>query len=170
MLTWGKIWYLMLRLWKWRTTLNWEMLSSPDTLRGLPNRFVSMVFEHVIDSLTDFSGKLFKVISWTFVLGTCLKPLQRDIIIIIITLRHQHGYPCLSLTIPPYRPLLPAGLQDYIPYLHRAPVCRFELVILPLLVLVKGPTGVHHLWARPTSPAVSCKSGLSNFDSFHDGC
>ena len=49
----------------------------------------------------------------------------------------------------PYRPLLPAGLQDYIPYRHRAAICMFELVILPLYVHVKGSTGVHHLWARP---------------------
>ena len=71
----------------------------------------------------------------------------RVIIIIIIIINmsyHQHGYPWPFLTIPSYRPLLPAGLKCYIPYRHRATVCRFELVVLPLLVHVKGSTGVHH--------------------------
>ena len=58
----------------------------------------------------------------------------------------------ISTDIPD--PLLPslsivhsflADPQGYIPYQHRAAVCRFELVVLPLLIHVKGPTGVHHL-------------------------
>ena len=73
----------------------------------------------------------------------------KKIIIIIIMSRHQYGYPWPSLATPPYRPLLPTGLQDYIPYRHRAALCRFLLVILPLLVHGKGSTGVHYLWARP---------------------
>ena len=70
-------------------------------------------------------------------------------IIIIIISRHQHGYPWPSLATPPYRTLLPAGLQGYIPYRHIAAVCRFVLVFLPLLVHVKESTGVRHLWACP---------------------
>ena len=69
--------------------------------------------------------------------------------IIVITSRYQHGYPWPFLAIPPYRALLPAGLQGYIPYRHRAVVCRFWLVVLLLLVHVKGSIGVHHLWAHP---------------------
>ena len=38
---------------------------------------------------------------------------------------HQNGYPLSSLATPPYSPLLPAGPQGYIPYLHGAVVCRF---------------------------------------------
>ena len=49
----------------------------------------------------------------------------------------------LSLANPPYRPLLLAGLQGYIPYQHRHAVCRFVLVVLHSLVHVKGSTGVH---------------------------
>ena len=49
------------------------------------------------------------------------------IIIIIIISRYQHGYPWPSLATPPYRPTLPAGLHGYIPYRHRAAVCRSEL-------------------------------------------
>ena len=41
---------------------------------------------------------------------------------------------------PPYHLSLPAGLLDHIQYQHRAAVCRFQLVILPLLVYVKGST------------------------------
>ena len=76
---------------------------------------------------------------------------------------HQHDIAPsarISLTLSrhlPYRPLLPAGLQSYIPYRHRAAVCRFELVVLPLLVHVKEYTGVH------TSPVVSCMPGSSKF-------
>ena len=51
----------------------------------------------------------------------------------------------ISLTLSPYRPLL----QDYIPYRYRAAVCRFESIVQPLLVHVKGSTGVHYLWVRP---------------------
>ena len=58
--------------------------------------------------------------------------------------RYQHGYPRPSLTTSPYRLLLPAGLQGNIPYRHRAAVCRFELVVLPLHVHVKGSTGENH--------------------------
>ena len=63
--------------------------------------------------------------------------------------RYQYWYPWSSLATPPYHPLLQPGLQGYIPYRHGATGCRFELVVLPLLVYVKGSTGVHHLWARP---------------------
>ena len=72
----------------------------------------------------------------------------QKVIIINIMLCYQHGYFWPSLATPPYRPLLSADPQGYIPYRHRAAVCRFELDILPLLVPVKGSTGVHHLWAR----------------------
>ena len=51
---------------------------------------------------------------------------------------YQHGYSWPSLTTPPYSPLLPVGLQGYILYRHRAAVCRFELVVLPLLFHVIG--------------------------------
>ena len=74
---------------------------------------------------------------------------NKNITIIIIMWRYQHGYIWPSLATPPYRPLLPAGFQGYVPYRHRAAECRFELVVLPLHVHVKVFTGVHHLWARP---------------------
>ena len=58
--------------------------------------------------------------------------------IIIILSCHLHGYLWTSLTTPPYRSLLPADPQGYSLYLHRAAVCRFELVALLLLGYVKG--------------------------------
>ena len=68
----------------------------------------------------------------------------------VITLScHQHRYPWPSLATPRYRSSLMAGPQGYIPYPHRAAVCRFELVALLLLGHVKGSIGEHHLWARP---------------------
>ena len=83
---------------------------------------------------------------WWWSVGV-LAPLQG--IIIIILLCHQHGYPWLSLATSPYRSLLLAGPQDYIPYFHRTAVGRFELVALILLGHVRGPIGEHHLWASP---------------------
>ena len=71
------------------------------------------------------------------------------IIVIIIMSHHQHGYPWPSLATPPYRPLLPADDQGYIPNRHITAVCRFELVVQLFLVHVKGSTGLHHLWACP---------------------
>ena len=41
--------------------------------------------------------------------------------------------------------IVPAGIPGYIPYRQRATVCRFKLVVLPLLGHVKGSSGVHHL-------------------------
>ena len=72
-----------------------------------------------------------------------------NIIIIIVMSCYQHGYPWPSLDTPSYFPLLPVGLLGYIPYRHRAAVCRFELVVLPLLGHVRGSTGVLHLWVCP---------------------
>ena len=62
---------------------------------------------------------------------------------------YQHGYSGPSLATPPYLPLLSVDPQGYIPYRDRAVVCRFELDVLPLLVHMKGFTGVHHSGARP---------------------
>ena len=59
--------------------------------------------------------------------------------IIIILSCHQHGYPWPSLATSPYCSSLLAGPQGYMPYPHRATVCRFVLVSLLLL----GHEGVH---------------------------
>ena len=72
-----------------------------------------------------------------------------SVIIIIIMSCHLHGYHWPSLATPPYRSSLLAGPLGYIPYPHRAAVCRFELVALLLLGHVRGSIGEHHLWARP---------------------
>ena len=71
------------------------------------------------------------------------------LIIIIIMSHHQHGSPWPSPTIHLYRPLLPVGLQGYIQYRHRPVAYRFLLVVQPLFVHVKGPTGECHLWVYP---------------------
>ena len=67
------------------------------------------------------------------------------IIIIIIMSCRPHGYPWPSLATFPYRSSTPTGLLDYIPYLHIAAVCMFELVVLILLGHKWGSIGVHHL-------------------------
>ena len=59
-----------------------------------------------------------------------------------------HGYPWPSLATFPYCSSFPAGLLDYISYLHIAAVCMFERVVLLLLGHKKGSIEVHHLWAR----------------------
>ena len=68
---------------------------------------------------------------------------------IIILSCHQHVYPWSSLATSPYRSLLPVGPEVYVPYPHRATVCRFELAALLLQGHVRESIGVHHLWARP---------------------
>ena len=67
----------------------------------------------------------------------CFQVLQYNNNIIIIMSRQQHVYPWPSLTTLSNRPLLLVGLQGYIPYRHWAVVCRFYLVVLPLLSHVK---------------------------------
>ena len=74
---------------------------------------------------------------------------------------HQHGYPWPFPVTLLYRLLLPASLQGYISYRHGAAVCRFLLV-----VLWRGPQEYINYEFVLTSPAVSCMSGSSNFDSF----
>ena len=85
---------------------------------------------------------------------------------------HPHNYSDILDPIslpPPYRSSLLAGPQGYIPYPHRAAVCRFELVALLLLGHVRGPLVYITYELVSASPAVSCMSGSSNFDSFRDG-
>ena len=77
-------------------------------------------------------------------------------IYIYIYIYHHHQvassawiYPWPFLTSLLYRPSLLAGLKGYFLYRHRAVVCTFSLVVLPLLVYVKGSSGVRHLCVRP---------------------
>ena len=65
-------------------------------------------------------------------------------VFINILLCNQYGYPWSFLATTPYRSSLPAGPQDYTPYLHRAAVCRSGLVSLFFLGHVKGSIWVHH--------------------------
>ena len=67
----------------------------------------------------------------------------------IILSCHLHRYPWPSLGTPPYCSSLLADPLGYIPYPHRAAVCRFELVSLPLLGHMRGCIGEHHLWIHP---------------------
>ena len=55
----------------------------------------------------------------------------------------QQESPGAPLSTRHYRPSLPGGLPGYILYRHSAVVYRFELVVQPLLVHVKGSTGVY---------------------------
>ena len=95
---------------------------------------------------TELNGFNHYYVTLTIQFRDTIKKFQ--VLLIIIMSRHQHGYPWSSLATTPYRPSLSAGLQGYIPYRHRAAICRFELIALPLLGHVKGSTRVHHLWAR----------------------
>ena len=82
---------------------------------------------------------------------------------------YQHRYSRSSLATPPYRPLLSADPQGYIPNQHIATVCRFKLDVLSLLVHVRGPHKHISYELVPTSPAVSRGSLSPNFHSFRDG-
>ena len=93
------------------------------------------------------------------------------IIIIVIMLCCQHGFPWPSLTTRLYRPLLPGGLPGYILYRHSAVVCRYSPVVQTFLVHVKGSTGVYLLWVRPYFSSMSSSSKLDGFsDLWLVGC
>ena len=77
----------------------------------------------------------------------CVSMFSSVYIIINIMSRSQHWSPWPSLAIHPYGPSLLDGLQGYILYQHRTLVYRF--VVRPLLVYVKGSTGVYRFWVRP---------------------
>ena len=61
------------------------------------------------------------------------------IIIIIIMSRWQHGSPWPSLAIRLYHPSLLVGLQSDVLYRHIAVIYRFQLVVLSLLIMWRGP-------------------------------
>ena len=65
---------------------------------------------------------------------------------IIIFSYHHHRYPWPSLATP-YHSTVLAGLQGYMPYPHRAAVCRFELVTLLLHGHMRRSIGEH--WRCP---------------------
>ena len=69
---------------------------------------------------------------------------------------HSSSSSCraISADIPdplsPHLPIVHCFWQVFrVTYRHRSAVCRFDLIVLPLLVHVKRSTVVHHLWARP---------------------
>ena len=66
------------------------------------------------------------------------------VVIIIIMLCRQHGYPWPSLATFPYRSSPLAGLLGYILCPHIAAVCKFGLVVLLLLGHMWGSIGVRH--------------------------
>ena len=84
--------------------------------------------------------------------------------IIIIMSHYQLRYPWPSLATPPYCLLLPVGLQDNIPYRHRAAVWSSCLCTS----MWWGPQEYIIYELVPISPAVSRSSGSFNFDSFRD--
>ena len=64
---------------------------------------------------------------------------------------HHHHYvaPSAQISLTFSCQSLLGGPPGYILYWHRAIVCRFQLVVLSLLVHVRGSTGVCHLWVPP---------------------
>ena len=58
--------------------------------------------------------------------------------------------------------------SGYIPYPHRAAICRFELVVLLLFGHMTGTIGEHHLWARPCFSSNVLHVWFI-FDSFRNG-
>ena len=84
-------------------------------------------------------------------------------------LHHRHHHVTIFLILfcyPSLSSIVPADLQGYIPYRHRAVRSSWS----PCLCSVtwRGPLKYIPYELVPTSPFVSCMSGSSNFDSFHD--
>ena len=91
-----------------------------------------------LEPFVKWPGEPKQMDQWTKKLMTMHEAIYlRDDVDIIIMSHHQHGYPWPFLAALFYCPLLLAGLQGFILYRHRAAVCWFELVILPLLVRKK---------------------------------
>ena len=72
-----------------------------------------------------------------------------------------------SLTIPPYHPLLPAGLQGYIGTKLLYVGSSWSSWLCSSMWM--GPQEYSPFEFVPTSPAVSCMSRSSNLNSFRDG-
>ena len=119
-----------------------EIFNSMVKLLVLAQFSVDPLSTHILCVCRSFCPKAF-LLDLIIVSLLFLYPFLKNILIIMS--RYQHGYPWTSLATLPHRPLLPAGPSGYIPYRHRVAACRFELVVLPLHVHVKGFTGVHHM-------------------------
>ena len=65
----GQLWMLLLKFWRWWTTLDWEVLSSPDTLSELLTRFYSIVWS--IDAESTVLGLPYLAWSLRFLLLYC---------------------------------------------------------------------------------------------------
>ena len=121
--------------------------------------FLTNIIDHMVSNIPTLyyrkhcftHSDLILVVTWFNV----------TLIIIIIMLLHQHGYPRSFLATVLCRPLLPVGLQGFIPYRHRAAVCRFKLVVQNLFDHMKGSTGLHHLFSLARWESSSLPSGQS---------
>ena len=116
------------------------------TLRHSVTSFLDNPFGEHYASLIQQTGP--HIYGWIF--HSCSKisnSIFAATVIIIMSCR-PHWYPWPSFATIPYRSLPPADLLDYIPFLHIAAVCMFELVVLLLLGHKWGSIGVHHLWTR----------------------
>ena len=117
--------------------------TGPHCTQVIPNKLVTVNVRRINLCLVSYIHTLYKrhghLQSHNFLRGLEIR------IYLIIT----SWYPWSLLPTSPYRSSLPAGPQGCTSYPHRAAVCRFEVVALLLLGHVKGPTGIHHLWARP---------------------
>ena len=92
----------------------------------------------------------------TFIWSVFINHHHHHVALSALTFLTLSCHPSLS-SIAPGRSsgLHPVSSQSYCMY-----VCMFQLDVLPLLVPVKGSTGVYHLWVR---------ANFSSSDSFRDG-
>ena len=135
------------------TEIGWETLKSPSDLKRLAVTLTSVKNHQLTRMWKNSPGIMIiinvKKVKLVTVVGKVPVEMNTASRVIIILSCLQHGYPWSSLATPPYRSSLLAGPQGYIPYPHRAAVCKFEQVVLTLLGHVWGSMGEHHLWAHP---------------------
>ena len=122
---------------------SWLILSPTKKAKLFFNNNINSMMRKWLNGYFEWSLSEYTMNSWriTWIIIIIILII---IIIIILMSCHQHGYPWPSLATPPYRSLLLVGPEDYIPYLHRAALCRLQLVILLLLGHMRGSIGEHH--------------------------
>ena len=126
------------------STLHHSVLWNKSSMRlewGFCKKKVKEFWRWYLSAPEESETELLFGLVWFYNISTIVVHLMPNPLYTYIHHHHHHVAPSarISLTLFRHPPLLPSGLQSYVPYQHRASVSRFELVFLPLFVHMKGP-------------------------------
>ena len=127
----------------WVRSLKWIVWSRTRGVGAPPGKFLAEYYSTPEASLKKNIKHFFKLAMHEvrFTRAFLRSHYKITIIIIIIMSCHQHGYRWLFFATLLYRPLLPAGLQEYTLYWRRAVVCMY--VLAARLAFARSCEGVH---------------------------